>query len=282
MDCILNPNLENCKSLETPKFGLVNENHLDAISPHTENKIPPDDQKGKEKEVDDSLRSPLSLEPKTVLPISNIRSPPTEPVLSGPLLSGVITEFPVAPLTTICTPGSGSCGDCQPGDSSSPPDARCQQEVPASKPIAPDCPCLESAVGSGGSGGSGDCQEGSTCEEARPAPTEGASPRCPAGECVADEGNKGKSELNITESCHSSTCPPGPVSLSHDEEDDERNSSSESVIATGPADCSAGSDDPDCIPGRPDCEAGSTDPACGRRVEKGKVEMVPAWARRYL
>ena len=212
MDCILNPNLENCKSLETQKFGLVNENHLDAISPHTENKIPPDDQKGKEKEVDDSLRSPLPLEPQTVLPISSLRSPPPEPVLSLPLLTAVIKESPAVPG---CAPGS---------DSRRPPDPNCDQLAPlspATKPTASDCSsCLESA---------GDCQAG--------------------GECGADE--------------------PSPVTPSHDEELDQRNTSSQPVIKAGPADCSAGSDETDCIPGRLQCEAGSSDPACGRQAEKG-------------
>ena len=265
MDCILNPNLENCKSLETQKFGLVNGNHLETVSPHTENKISPDDQKGKEKEVDDSLRSPLlSREPKTVLPISNIRSPPAEPVLSAPLLSPVIKKFPVA-VGTICTPGSGSCQDCLPGDSNSPQDPRCHQLVPTIKPIASDCSsgadpsCLESRLESAGSG---DCEEGSPCEE--------ASTECLTGECGADEENKEKFEQNKTEKCNSDICPPVPVRLSHDEEHDKRNNSSSCrptsgdplcrppvaadpnpVRKKGPGGCSADSEDPGCHPGKP-------------------------------
>ena len=219
-----------------------------------------------------------------MLPISNIRSPPTEPVLSAPLLRPAIKKFPVAAVGTICTPGSGSCQDCLPGDSNGPPDPRCHQVVPAIKPIAPDCSsgapddpsCLESA-------GSGDCEEGSTCEEASPAHTE--CPGSPTGECGADEENKENFERNKSEKCNSEFCPPGPVRLSHDEEHDKRNSSScvpgtadplcwpqvdedsKSAIkkTVGPADCSAGWADPDCRPGTlSQCEAGSDDPRCHR------------------
>ena len=240
-----------------------------------------------------------------MLPISNIRSPPTEPVLSAPLLRPAIKKFPVAAVGTICTPGSGSCQDCLPGDSNGRPDPRCHQVVPAIKPIAPDCSsgapadpsCLESVLESAGSG---DCQEGSTCEEASPASTE--CPGSPAGECGAagvDEENKEKFERNKNEKCNSDICPPGPVRLSHDEEDDKRNSSScvpgtadplcwpqvdedtKSAIKKRPADCSAGSDDPDCRPGTvSQCEAGSDDPSCDRGSECSPASSDPACLRR--
>ena len=222
-----------------------------------------------------------------MLPISNIRSPPTEPALSAPLLSPAIKEFPVAPVGTGCTPGSSSCQDCVPGDSTGPQDPRCHQLVPAIKPIAPDCSsCLESLLESPGSG---DCQEVTRCEEARPA----SQTDCPAGDCGPDQGNKDNPGQNKGEKCSSEVCPPGPVRPSHDEEDDQRNSSScrpntgdplclppgddgdpQPDTKKGRADCPAGSDDPGCQPGQSLCEAGSEDPGCATGEAPGGVLFV--------
>ena len=243
-DCILNPNLESCKSLGPGELGLVNENHLEPILLDKEDNVrQADEERRKETELKDSLKSPETDQAK-----DRPKSALTFPVTGG----------------VICTPGPGR---------------RCPQSVQDIKVEAPDCSriaadpsCLVSAESEG-------CAEVLEChylDRDRNSPVN-VSRSCEgglvSGECGADEGNKRK----ITESdknCTADTCSPGPVTMSHGETDCVPGSplcwtvhkDGESFIKKGQADCLDGSNDIDCISKKFNCSHGSSHPNCGQEA----------------
>ena len=257
-DCNLNPALETCTFFEPKKIVLVNENHLDPILLHKESGIlGDDDDKGEENELEASLKSPLSRDPKTALPVPLSKSPLSDPLLSvpSPVAGGV-----------ICSPGSGHQSD-----------PRCQQLVQVIKPIASDCSRNPSDPSCSVSPPSEGCQDGSLCDRAEPqienTPADLGSNSCTGGlgstdgECGADEGNNRKITQSDTK-CNSEICSPGPVPLSHDGlrtecDGDPLCQPVDSLIKEGQTDCL---DDTDCIARKPECSHGSPDPRCQQEV----------------
>ena len=236
-DCILNPNLQSCKSPGPAVFGLVNENHLEPTLV---------------RQADEERREPSEMK-------DPLRSPETEPSDGRPALT-----FPVRD-GVICTPGSGRRCQAEASDCSRVAlDPSCLV-WPESEGCAEvlDCHYLDrernppvNVSGTSCEGGlaGGECG----ADEGNKGKITESDKKCNTDTCWPGPG---------TLSHGGTECLPGnPLCWPlHKEE--------ESFIKKGQADCLDGSDDTDCISQKSNCSHGSPDPRCRQEPESVRENL---------